>query len=221
MIVLITFGTSAMTAIIGLAYAGQALGAGNPFIVTLPGQDAMSVGLAAAYLAARAAGVVGLVVYVLRRAGEGLDTVGLSADRKRFDLTLIIPFAVIALSLQRLGFMLPLAGASQGGFIPVPAPYAVTVVLRSLESGVVEELVVLGFVITRLRQIGVHPLVVIAVSALLRASYHLEYGWAAAGPLLFGVGLASMYMLTRRLLPAIAVHAGYDIWVSFQNFAFG
>lgn len=212
-----------MGALIDLVYALHGRGGSNPFIVALPGEPVLSVVLAAAYLAVRAGAVGGLIVYLLCRAGEGLRTLGWSLDRKWRDLLLVIPFAIAALGLQRVGFLLPHPGEVQAGLgpLPVPAPYAVTTVLRSLESGFVEELVVLGFVITRLRQIGVHPLLVILISSLIRASYHLQYGWATMGPFLFGVGMASMYMLTRRLLPAMAVHAGYDIWVSFQDFAFG
>ena len=221
---LVTLGTSSVGSAIDLANILNRAPAGNtPFLVFIPGHTALSVTLASAYLLVHAIGVVGLVVYMLYRSRERVRSIGLSFDRWRRDIMLIIPYALLGLVLLRVGFLAPLAGATSAqspGPLPVPAPYAWVAVLRSLEAGLVEEFVVLAFVITRLRQIGVHPVAVIWISALLRASYHLEYGTAALGPLLFGVGFAIVYMVTRRLAPAIAVHAGYDIFVSFQNFAF-
>lgn len=223
LVFLVTLGTGSVGSAIDLAnILNRVPTGGSAFLVFIPGHTALSVTLASVYLVAHAAGVIGLVVYMLFRSRETVRSIGLSFDHKRRDILLIIPYAVLGLVLLRVGFLAPLAGATgQGsGPIPVPAPYAWVAVLRSVEAGFVEEFVVLAFVITRLRQIGVHPIAVIWISALLRASYHLEYGWAAAGPLLFGVGYGIVYMVTRRLAPAIAVHAGYDIFVSFQNFAF-
>ena len=220
---LVTLGTSSVGSAIDLANVLNRVRTGDtPFIVFIPGHTALSVTLASALLLVHAIGVVGLVVYMLYRSRERVRSIGLSFDRWRRDLLLIIPYALLGLVLLRIGFLAPQAGAvsQSAGPLPVPAPYAWVAVLRSLEAGLVEEFVVLAFVITRLRQIGVHPLAVIWISAMLRASYHLEYGWAAAGPLLFGVGYGIVYMITRRLAPAIAVHAGYDVFVSFQNFAF-
>lgn len=219
---LVTLGTSSVGSAMDLANILNGIPTGPPFLIFIPGHTALSVTLASAFLLVHAAGVVGLVAYMLFRSRESVRSIGLSHDHKRRDILLIIPYAVLGLVLLRVGFLLPLAGATtqSSGPIPVPAPYAWVAVLRSVEAGLVEEFVVLAFVITRLRQIGVHPLAVIWISALLRASYHLEYGAAAAGPLLFGVGFGIVYMITRRLAPAIAVHAGYDIFVSFQNFAF-
>ena len=221
---LVTLGTSSVGSAIDLANILNRVPTGDTaFIVFIPGHTALSVTLASAFLLVHAVGVVGLVVYMLFRSRESVRSIGLSLDRKRRDILLIIPYAVLGLVLLRLGFLAPQAGVTSvqsPGPLPVPGPYEWVAVLRSVEAGLVEEFVVLAFVITRLRQIGVHPLAVIWISALLRASYHLEYGWAAAGPLLFGVGYGIVYMVTRRLAPAIAVHAGYDIFVSFQNFSF-
>jgi len=196
----------------------------NVFILTIPGHSTLAVTVSIVYLIIHVGGIVGLVAYILSRSGESLKTLGFSWAPRR-DIGLLLPFGLLALSLQHFGYLLPMAGqpptvSSGVGTFPVPAAYAVTGVLRSIEAGIVEEVVVLGFVITRLRQLGVHPVLVIAISALLRASYHIEYGWAAAGPLLFGVGMGIAYMFTRRLMPAIVVHAGYDIWALFQDFHF-
>jgi membrane protease YdiL (CAAX protease family) len=222
---LVTLGLSSVSAGIDLAYTLNGISRADStfiFIVVIPGQTLLSVALGELYLLVHVAGCVGLVVYVVHRSGEGVRSLGLSLDQKRPDLMLLVPYIVIGLGLLRLGALLPLAGGATGpsGPVPVPAPYAVTAVLRSLEAGLVEEFVVLAFVVTRLRQIGVHPLAIIAISAVLRASYHLEYGPAAVGPLLFGVGMAAIYLVTRRLLPAIAVHAGYDLAVSLRVFSF-
>jgi len=195
----------------------------DPFILFMPGHDQLAVALACVYLAIWLAAGLVVVVYVLLRSGETLRTLGLSLTEKRRDLLLLLPVGVLALGLQSLGSHLPQAGVPAGTSyvpIPVPAVYAVTMVARSLQAGILEEVVVLGFLITRLRQLGVHPLLCVVISSLVRGSYHIEYGWATFGPVLFGVGMALVYLRSRRLLPAIAVHAGYDIWVTFQNYRF-
>jgi membrane protease YdiL (CAAX protease family) len=220
-VTVVVFGTATVSAVIDLA--GRLLNVPvdvSFFVVALPGNEGLAVALGCAYLVVRMGAVIGLVAYVLRRSGESFRVLGLSVSGKRRDLMLIAPFAALAIGLQHVGFLLPHPGPSAGGQLTAPSLYAVTGVLRSLESGIVEELIVLAFVLTRLRQLGVHPLAAVLISALIRASYHLEYGWAAAGPLLFGVGLGLMYVASRRLLPAIAVHAGYDVWATFQNFQF-
>jgi membrane protease YdiL (CAAX protease family) len=222
-VVLVVFGTSIGSAALDLA--GRLVGfpsGGSPFILFIPGHAVLAVVLSCAYLLVRVGAVVALTVYVLHRSGESLRVLGLSLSRKRLDLLLVIPFALLALRLQAFGLHLPRPGQSSfiAGPATAPAIYAVTGVVRSLEAGIVEEIVVLAFVLTRLRQLGVHPLLAILISSVLRASYHLEYGWAALSAMLFGVGMAIMYLGTRRLLPAIAVHTGYDVWATFQNFVF-
>lgn len=222
-VMLATFGTSIGVAVLDLAgrLVGYPLG-GNPFLVFIPGHATLSVVLASGYLLLQGVAIVALVIYVLYRSGESLGSLGLSWWRKRRDLLLLVPFAVLALGLQWLGQRFPLAGqvTSASGSVHVPAVYAVTGVVRSVQAGIIEEIVVLGFVLTRLRQLGVHPVFAIVISAVLRASYHVEYGWAVLGPLFFGIGVGVMYLSTRRLLPAIVVHASYDVWTFFQAFVF-
>ena len=222
LVFLVCLGASTGTAAIELAQelAGVPTGA-NPFLITLPNNDVVAVAIGCLYLLLRTAGPVALVIYLLRRSGDGLRTIGFSLNIGR-DLLLVVVFAVIALRLQAFGFQLPNAANSAGlHFRPeVPAVYAVTGVVRSFEAALVEEFVVLGFLITRLRQAGVHPVIAINLSSVLRSSYHLEYGFAALGPMLFGIGLATLYVGTRRLMPAVVVHAAYDIWVTFQNYTF-
>ena len=75
----------------------------------------------------------------------------------------------------------------------------------AVTAGVVEEIVVLGFLVRRLEQGGHSPAVVVTVAVVVRISYHLYYGWgSAAGPRL-GAG-------ERCRVPAIpealAVHRG-------------
>jgi membrane protease YdiL (CAAX protease family) len=224
-IVLAVFWTSTGSAVLDLVREVNGLPVrSQPFLITIPGQDLLAVSFATVYLVVRGGAVVGLLAWVLHRSGESFGTIGLNFSRIRGDLLLVLPIAALALLWQKIGFLVgdSTIGTGRVPFVPghVPAIYVVTAITRSVEAGVVEELVVLAYVLTRLRQLGVHPALAVLVSALIRVSYHAEYGTGALGPLLFGLALGTAYVTTRRLLPAIVVHTGYDIWVNFHDFVF-
>ena len=84
--------------------------------------------------------------------------------------------------------------------------------LDGLQNGVLEEIVVLGYLLTRLDQLGWRPGRAIAVSALLRGSYHLYQGFGgflgnAAMGLIFGV----LFRRWRRVTPMIIAHSLIDM----------
>ena len=49
--------------------------------------------------------------------------------------------------------------------------------LSALQNGLLEEVLVTGYLLTRLRKLGVNPGDAIAISATLRGSYHLYQGF--------------------------------------------
>jgi membrane protease YdiL (CAAX protease family) len=95
----------------------------------------------------------------------------------------------------------------------VPAPPAhhwwtwPAVLMNAAGAAFLEEVVVLAYLITRLRQLDWAPWAVVAASALLRASYHLYQGWGGfAGNLLMGVLFGVLYLRWRRAWPFIVCH---------------
>lgn len=94
-------------------------------------------------------------------------------------------------------------------------------VLAALQNAVLEEVVVVGFLMTRLRQIGVSRWWTIAASAALRGSYHLYQGFGGfIGNLVMGVVFAWWYDRNKRVMPLIIAHWLLDIcaFVGYQLF---
>ena len=84
--------------------------------------------------------------------------------------------------------------------------------LNSAEAALLEEVIVVGFLITRLRQLDWTPLAAIAASSLLRASYHLYQGWGGfLGNLAMGVLFATLFLRWRRTWPFVIAHFLLDV----------
>jgi membrane protease YdiL (CAAX protease family) len=74
-----------------------------------------------------------------------------------------------------------------------------------------EETLVLGYLITRLDQLGTRPWRTVAISAVLRGSYHLYQGFGAfAGNAVMGVIFAVLFRRWRRTMPFIVAHSLID-----------
>jgi membrane protease YdiL (CAAX protease family) len=92
-------------------------------------------------------------------------------------------------------------------------------ILSAIQNAVLEEVVVVGYLLTRLRQLGWSTVTAVATSALLRGSYHLYQGFGAfVGNAVMGVVFALFFLRSRRLAPLIVAHAILDI-VSFVGYA--
>ena len=65
----------------------------------------------------------------------------------------------------------------------------------------------LGYLVTRLEQIGWTPLAAVLGSALLRGSYHLYQGWGGfVGNLLMGALFGLLFLKWRRAWPFVVCH---------------
>ena len=75
-----------------------------------------------------------------------------------------------------------------------------------------EEVVVVGYLITRLRQLGCGSGCVVAAPRVLRGSYHLYQGFGAfVGNAVMGVVFALFFLRYRRVMPLIVAHTLLDI----------
>jgi len=93
-------------------------------------------------------------------------------------------------------------------------------VLSALQNSLLEEVVVVGYLITRLGQLGWGIGAMVITSALVRGSYHLYQG---IGPglanALMGVIFGYCYHRTRRVMPLVVAHTILDI-VAFVGYAY-
>jgi membrane protease YdiL (CAAX protease family) len=94
-------------------------------------------------------------------------------------------------------------------------------ILQAVKNAVLEEVVVVGYLLTRLRQLGVNPWLATGISALLRGSYHLYQGFGPfLGNVVMGVVFAEWFRRRGRVMPLIVAHTILDsvTFVGYQLF---
>lgn len=158
---------------------------------------------------------VALVLYLLYRSGESTADIGLDTRRPRRDGLLGLGLAA-AIGLPGLG--LYLAAHALGANLSVvatdlPAFWWRTpvLVLSAFQNAALEEVLVVGYLLRRLDQLGLRVLPALLVSATLRGSYHLYQGLGGFfGNLVMGLIFGGLYLRTRRLAPLIIAHTTID-----------
>lgn len=157
-----------------------------------------------------------LVLHLVRRSREGSRGIGLDGDRPAQDLGRgVLLFAIVGtlgvgvylLSVQ-LGvnrFVVPVPPL--GHWWTVPA-----LLLNAAQAALKEEVIVVAYLVTRLRQLGWSDRHSIAGSGILRGSYHLYQGFGGfAGNLAMGLFFAWMFTRTRRAWPFVVAHFLLDV----------
>ena len=92
-------------------------------------------------------------------------------------------------------------------------------VLSAIRHGIVEEVIVVGYLLDRLPRLGWSLPLAIFASSMLRGSYHLYQGFGPfIGNAIMGVIFALVYTKTRRLMPLVIAHAVLDV-VAFVGFS--
>lgn len=160
-----------------------------------------------------------LVIHLARRTREGTAGLGLAWDRPKKDLLWGVGLFVVV-GLAGIGVYLAAVELGVNRFV-VPAPPAghwwtyPAVVMNAADAALLEEIIVVAFLITRLRQLAWTPVAAIGASSLLRASYHLYQGWGGFfGNLAMGVLFAWFYTRTRRVWPLIITHFLLDVFAA-------
>ena len=83
--------------------------------------------------------------------------------------------------------------------------------LSALRAGITEEVIVIGYLFPRLRELGWGRWQIIVSSALLRGSYHLYQGIGSfIGNVAMGIAFGWLYSRFGRLLPLVIAHAVLD-----------
>lgn len=86
-------------------------------------------------------------------------------------------------------------------------------VLAAAQNAVLEEVVMVGYLLTRWRQAGWSVRVAIGLSALVRGAYHLYQGFGGfVGNLVMGLVFGAVYARTRRVLPLVIAHLLLDVF---------
>ena len=92
--------------------------------------------------------------------------------------------------------------------------------MSAFQNGLSEEVIVVAFLLTRLRQLGLTNSRALAASAILRGSYHLYQGPGAFfGNMVMGVIFGWWFQRTRRVLPLVIAHFLLDAF-SFVGYVY-
>jgi membrane protease YdiL (CAAX protease family) len=149
--------------------------------------------------------------------------IGLDRRRPGFDLgfgTLIalgigLPGLGLYLGARELGWNTTVqASALADNWWTVPV-----LVLSALQNSLLEEVVMIGYLFTRLGELGWRWPVILLVSATVRGSYHLYQGFGGfVGNLIMGVIFGLIYLRWKRVGPLVVAHTLLDV-AAFVGYA--
>ncbi|MFI8966869.1 CPBP family intramembrane glutamic endopeptidase [Streptomyces sp. NPDC053493] len=174
---------------------------------------------------------VALVAHLLLREGlaaralpaaRGLRVIGFDRGRPWPDLG---RGALVAAGIGSAGLAFYLAARASGfnlTVVPESLPdvwwkYPV-LILSAIQNAVVEEVIVVGYLLRRLDGLGWSPKASLAASSVLRGSYHLYQGVGGfVGNMVMGVVFVWLYRRWGRVGPLVVAHALLDI-VAFVGY---
>jgi membrane protease YdiL (CAAX protease family) len=155
-----------------------------------------------------------LAIHLLNR-DQPPPRLGLDTSRWRFDLVsgvalaglVGIPGLALYIAARELGVNTIVAAANLTEWWAPPV-----LVLAAAGNGVLEEIVMVGYLLTRLRSVGWGMAAAVAFSSVLRGTYHLYQGFGAfAGNAIMGVVFCYFFLRTGRLWPLILAHTLLDV----------
>ena len=167
---------------------------------------------------------VALVLYLLWQPGTNpFRSIGFDLRRRGRDIGWgVVLVAVIGIP----GILLYLAGNALGITVTI-VPTALgtywwtvpVLVLAAARAALEEEIIVVGYLFTRLREFGWKPLAIIGFSAVLRGSYHLYQGFGPfIGNVAMGIVFGYAYQRWGRVMPLVVAHFILDV-LSFTGYA--
>ena len=167
---------------------------------------------------------VALALFLLSSSGRSaVRRIGLDVARPLRDVGIGI---ALAAAIGIPGLALYAAGRALGVTVQVQASalgsqwWTIPVlILAALQNALLEEVIAVGFLMERLRELRWPPAAIIAASALLRGSYHLYQGIGPfVGNAVMGVVFAEYYRRRHRVMPLVVAHTVLDI-VAFVGYA--
>ncbi|MFD7614250.1 CPBP family intramembrane glutamic endopeptidase [Streptomyces sp. NPDC059828] len=166
---------------------------------------------------------VALVAHLLFREGAGgLRVIGFDRTRPWPDLG---RGALVAAGIGSAGLAFYLIARAVGfnlTVVPEALPevwwkYPV-LILSAVQNAVVEEVIVVGYLLRRLDRLGWSPVGALVASSVLRGSYHLYQGIGGfIGNMVMGALFVLLYRRWGRVGPLVVAHALLDI-VAFVGY---
>jgi len=145
----------------------------------------------------------------LRRARDWLQGLGFCA-------LIGVPGLALVYVAHRLGYNASIAAVTFPD-LWYRIPY---LLLRALNSGMGEEIVVCAYLLTRLRQLRVPAVPALLIESTLRGSYHLYQGYGGfAGNFVMGLIFGYWFQRTGRVVPLVVAHTLLDA-ISFIGYVY-
>ncbi|MCH7229421.1 CPBP family intramembrane metalloprotease [Glycomyces sp. L485] len=148
--------------------------------------------------------------------GAPFRLIGLDRTRPAFDLAggaalaaaIGIPGIALYLTAKALGLNATIAAASLNDVwwaVPI-------LVLAAVKNALVEEVIGVGYLVTRLRQLAWSPVAIVVSHSLLRGTYHLYQGIGGfVGNAVMGAVFALAFLRWKRTGPLVVAHTILDI----------
>ncbi|MGW4220154.1 CPBP family intramembrane glutamic endopeptidase [Streptomyces bacillaris] len=159
---------------------------------------------------------VALVAHLLIREGAGLRTIGFDRTRPWSDLG---RGTLVAAGIGSAGLAFYLV-ARASGFNLTVVPESLpdvwwkfpVLILSAAENSVLEEVIVVAYLLRRLDQLGWSPMASLVASSVLRGTYHLYQGIGGfIGNMVMGVVFVLLYRRWGRVGPLVVAHTLLDI----------
>jgi len=166
---------------------------------------------------------VALVIYLLwQPQRSGFRRIGLDLTRPARDLgggaLLFLVIGVPGILFYAVTRLLGITVTVEASTLNAHWWTVPVLILAALRAALQEEVIVVGYLFTRLRQLGWGTWPIILAAAVLRGSYHLYQGFGPfVGNAVMGVVFGWCYTRWGRVLPLVIAHTIIDI-VSFVGY---
>jgi membrane protease YdiL (CAAX protease family) len=204
------------SAIIVLAQHLNHGGRSTRFSTILHGQPVANLALVIfAYLSVAA--IVPLALLLLHRTGQNPKVLGLGVPRFKRDVFPGLGLGAAAFGVELL-LIIPFSGflndhkslVNQVATGHVPKYYIIGGIAMSATTAIAEEVLVNGYLLTRLAQLGWTPRKSLILSLILRTSYHVYYGLGFLLTVPFGFFVTRSVQKHHKLNRPIVAHFLFD-----------
>ncbi len=164
-----------------------------------------------------------LVAHFLMRSGESLADLGIDAGQPRRDVLRGVAVAAVVGGTGLAFYLIVHASGANLTVVPEDLPNVwwriPVLILSATQNGIVEEVLVLAYLIRRLGQLGWSAPRTLVVAAAVRGSYHLYQGFGGfAANFAMGLVFGLLFLRWKRATPFIVAHAIMDT-VAFVGYA--
>jgi hypothetical protein len=161
-----------------------------------------------------------LAMHLAQRSPGGVRAIGLRRSSWRRDATLGLGIAAAIGGLGLGCYLLSYAAGFSVTVVPAALPdvwwRSGVLALSAVANATLEEVVLVGFLLYRCRQLGWSDRRAAVLSAGLRGSYHLYQGLAGGlGNFVMGYLFARFYQRTTSIVPLVVAHTAIDLVAFF------